>query len=63
MRLRDVCGKPIESNHYSSSLVPPLMHMRSRDGCMTFAVYVRVTFLSVHVAIEMQTHPIRIAYF
>ena len=34
------------------------MRMHSCDGCMTLAVSVCVTFRSVHVAIETQTHPI-----
>ena len=35
-----------------------MMRMRSRDGSETLAVGVRVTFQSVHVAIETHTYPI-----
>ena len=44
-----VCFR-VELNQYSSSLVAPLMCIHLRDGCMTVAVCIRITFRSVHVA-------------
>ena len=52
------CSMHIKLNHYSLSLVSPLMCMHSRDSCMTLAVCVRITFRLVHVAIKTQAHPI-----